>query len=78
MYQFSAQHDIKKINLFFFCFLSSLLLCFFLFFFRLSTIRSMDKIVVLQQGKVVEQGSHDDLATRQGVYANLLSAQMLK
>jgi ATP-binding cassette subfamily B protein len=38
---------------------------------RLSTIRDADLIVVLEHGKVVEQGSHDDLLARQGLYTSL-------
>ena len=38
---------------------------------RLSTIRNADLIVVLEHGVVVEQGSHDDLMARQGLYTSL-------
>lgn len=38
---------------------------------RLSTIRHADRIVVLRQGRIVEEGSHDDLMTRGGEYAGL-------
>ena len=38
---------------------------------RLSTIRSADLIVVLEHGVVVEQGSHDELMARQGLYTSL-------
>ncbi|MBX5451542.1 ABC transporter ATP-binding protein [Thermogemmatispora sp.] len=38
---------------------------------RLSTIKSADLIVVLQQGQVVEQGKHEELLARNGVYAKL-------
>jgi len=38
---------------------------------RLSTIRDADLIVVLEHGKVVEQGSHDELLARQGLYTSL-------
>jgi ATP-binding cassette subfamily B protein len=43
---------------------------------RLSTIRRADLIVVLEQGRVVEQGSHDELMNRRGLYAHLVSQQI--
>ena len=39
---------------------------------RLSTIRQVDLIVVLDQGRIVEQGSHEQLVQKQGLYASLL------
>ncbi|MEM7091717.1 MAG: ABC transporter ATP-binding protein [Actinomycetota bacterium] len=43
---------------------------------RLSTIRDADLIVVLDDGRVVEQGTHDDLVDADGLYANLVSRQL--
>ena len=40
---------------------------------RLSTIRGSDRIVVLQDGEIVEIGDHDQLMSRQGLYAKLYS-----
>ncbi|MYH49001.1 MAG: thiol reductant ABC exporter subunit CydC [Gammaproteobacteria bacterium] len=42
---------------------------------RLSTIRSADRIVVLEDGRVVEEGTHDDLLARGRVYSALIAAQ---
>lgn len=38
---------------------------------RLSSVRKADQLVVLEQGRVVEQGTHEDLLGREGVYAGL-------
>jgi ATP-binding cassette subfamily B protein len=43
---------------------------------RLSTIRGMDRIVYLDQGRITEQGSHDELLARGGAYAKLWHRQM--
>ena len=45
---------------------------------RLSTIENADSIVVLDQGKIVEQGSHKKLLRKNGVYAGLYQAQSSK
>ena len=42
---------------------------------RLSTIENADKIIVMEQGKIVEQGNHSSLLAKQGAYAQLHSFQ---
>jgi ATP-binding cassette subfamily B multidrug efflux pump len=42
---------------------------------RLSTIARMDRLIVLDQGRVVESGSHGELLRRNGVYARLWRRQ---
>jgi ATP-binding cassette subfamily B protein len=42
---------------------------------RLSTIRGADVILVMEQGQIVEQGSHDELLARGGAYARLYNFQ---
>ena len=42
---------------------------------RLSTLRNMDRIVVLERGKIVESGTHNSLLRRGGVYARLWKMQ---
>ncbi len=44
---------------------------------RLSTVRGADKILVLDHGQVVEQGTHQQLLESGGLYAQLVSAQMV-
>jgi ATP-binding cassette subfamily C protein CydCD len=44
---------------------------------RLSTIRDADHIVVLDEGRVVEQGSHAVLLARNGLYSKLIAAQVI-
>lgn len=45
---------------------------------RLSTIRNADLIVVMDQGRIAEQGTHDELMSRKGIYYNLVRQQEQK
>lgn len=42
---------------------------------RLSTVQKMDRIIVLEKGTIVEQGSHEDLLKKNGAYAELWNHQ---
>jgi ATP-binding cassette subfamily B protein len=42
---------------------------------RLSTVKDADTIVVLDEGEVVERGSHEELLAADGLYANLWGVQ---
>ncbi|MBT4399130.1 MAG: ATP-binding cassette domain-containing protein, partial [Bacteroidetes bacterium] len=43
---------------------------------RLSTVQNADQIVVLENGKIVEYGTHADLSDKQGAYYNLVKNQL--
>ena len=45
---------------------------------RLSTIKNADRIMVLDNGEIVEFGSHDDLMTKNGIYRKIYETQFLE
>ena len=45
---------------------------------RLSTVKNADKIVVIEQGQIVEKGTHEGLMREAGIYASLVHTQELK
>ena len=45
---------------------------------RLSTIRAADRIIVIEKGKIVEQGSHDALVKVRGHYRDLYAEQSMR
>jgi ABC-type multidrug transport system fused ATPase/permease subunit len=44
---------------------------------RLATVRKADKIIVLQEGKIIEEGTHETLVRLQGAYARFVELQTL-
>jgi ATP-binding cassette subfamily B protein len=45
---------------------------------RTSTVREADQIVVLRDGRIIERGTHDELLSREGYYADLYQKQLLE
>jgi len=43
---------------------------------RLSTVRHADNIVVVDKGKIAEEGTHEDLIARKGIYYTLVKNQI--
>jgi ABC-type multidrug transport system fused ATPase/permease subunit len=43
---------------------------------RLSTIRHCDRILVMDKGAIIEEGSYDELMARKGAFAELVSRQI--
>jgi ABC-type multidrug transport system fused ATPase/permease subunit len=44
---------------------------------RLSTVRDADRIVVIDGARIVEQGAHDELMERRGIYRRLVEHQLI-
>ena len=42
---------------------------------RLSTIQGADQIIVVAEGKIAEQGTHEELLAKNGIYAHLIEMQ---
>ncbi len=43
---------------------------------RLSTVKNADNIIVLDKGKIAEQGTHKELTAKRGLYYNLVKNQL--
>ncbi|MEL6638357.1 MAG: ATP-binding cassette domain-containing protein, partial [Bacteroidota bacterium] len=43
---------------------------------RLSTVKNADQIIVLERGRLIERGTHQDLVARRGAYFNLVQNQL--
>ena len=45
---------------------------------RISTVKDADRIFVLDRGRIVERGTHDELISNKGLYAELHKKQLLE
>jgi ATP-binding cassette subfamily B protein len=44
---------------------------------RISSVKAADQIVVMEEGEIVERGTHDTLLERNGIYADMYHKQLL-
>jgi ABC-type multidrug transport system fused ATPase/permease subunit len=42
---------------------------------RLSTIRDCDELIVMDQGKILQRGTHDELINQEGMYRDLMQSE---
>lgn len=45
---------------------------------RISTVKQADQIIVLDEGEIVEHGTHDELLAKDGLYTSLYRKQLLE
>ncbi|AUC15594.1 ABC transporter [Tenacibaculum sp. SZ-18] len=45
---------------------------------RVSSVKNADKIIILEDGKIIEQGTHNQLITKEGTYKNMYDQQLLE
>ena len=51
---------------------------FIVIVYRISTVKNADKIMFLDKGEIIEQGTHDELIEKNGEYLKLVQNQLIK